>query len=246
MSMRGWSAVYLRELYIIRRRVIRQLASMSVAPFLYVVAFGYGLGQDKLVDGTPYLAFLLPGLIALNTMNHAYSMAGEINISRFYFRMFEEFQSSPITNAGIVAGEVAAGVTRSLVSAVIILLFALAFGVDLRYGTTFFLAVLLNAFVFASLAVCMAMIVKTHQDQTLVTNFVVTPMAFLGGTFFPVENMPAVIQPLLKALPVTQASTAIRTACLGRPFDWTPYLLLLGMGLVLFSLACLAVDKARE
>ncbi|MHC1729956.1 MAG: ABC transporter permease [Syntrophobacteraceae bacterium] len=244
--MRGMLAIYQREILILRKRFFRQLASMSVGPLLYLVAFGLGMGRDVTVNGHSYLEFLIPGLVAMNSMIQAFAIASEINIARFYWHIFEEFQAAPITNMAYVTGEVLAGITRALFSVTIILLIALLSGIVLSYNLYFWLAVVLNSFVFASLAVGMAMLVKSHSDQALLTNFFITPMAFLGGTFFPVDRMPEWVQQVLQFLPLTHASSAIRAAAFKQPPDLFAYLLLAGLGLVLFVLAFHWVNRARE
>ncbi len=244
--MRGMLAIYHRELLILRKRLFRQLASMSVSPLLYLLAFGLGMGRDVRINGHSYLEFLIPGLVAMTSMIQAFAIASEINIARFYWHIFEEFQAAPIRNIAYVTGEVLAGITRALISVTIILFIAFLFGIVLSYNLYFWLAVVLNSFVFASLAVGLAMLVKSHSDQALLTNFFITPMAFLGGTFFPVNKMPMWVQKVLHILPLTHASKAIRAAAFGEEIDPYPFLLLLSLGAVLFVLAFHWVNRARE
>ena len=213
--MRGMLAIYQRELLILRKRFFRQLASMAVSPLLYLVAFGLGMGRNLRVGVHSYLEFLIPGLVAMNSMIQAFAIASEINIARFYWHIFEEFQAAPIRNISYVTGEVLAGITRALFSVALILLIAALSGVVLSYSFYFWFAVALNSFVFASLAVGLAMLVKSHSDQALLTNFFITPMAFLGGTFFPVDKMPEWVQYILHFLPLTHASKVIRAAAFG-------------------------------
>jgi ABC-type multidrug transport system permease subunit len=136
--------------------------------------------------------------------------------------------------------------TRALLSVSIILLIGLFSGVVLSYGLLFWVAVLLNSFLFASLAVCLAMLVKSHADQALLTNFFITPMAFLGGTFFPVDRMPEWVQSILHFLPLTHAARAIRSASFGLAPEPLSYLLLSVIGIILFVLAFHCVNKAKE
>ncbi len=244
--MSGMLAIYYREILILRKKLFRQLASMSVSPLLYLVAFGLGMGRDVRVGGHAYLEFLIPGLVAMSSMVQAFAIASEINIARFYWHIFEEFQAAPIRNIAYVTGEVLAGVTRALISTAIILIIGLFSGVTLAYNFHFWLAVLLNSFLFASLAVGLAMLVKSHSDQALLSNFFITPMAFLGGTFFPVDKMPDWARTLLHFLPLTHASSAIRAAAFDEPVDPFSYLLLAGLGVALFVLAFQCVNRARE
>jgi ABC-2 type transport system permease protein len=244
--MSGWFAVYYRELLILKRRFFRQVASMAVAPLLYLIAFGLGMGGSVTVDGHSYMEFLIPGLIAMTSMTQAFAIASEINVARFYWRIFEEFQAAPIRDIAYVTGEVMAGITRALLSAVIIILLSLLFGISLSFNLFFWLAVVLNSFVFASLAVCLAMLVKAHGDQFLLTNFIITPMAFLGGTFFPVERMPPWVQKSLHFLPITHAAKSIRAASYGKTPELEPYVILAGLGLIFFALAFHCVNRARD
>lgn len=240
-------AVYLREILILKRRIKRQILSMSVSPLLYMIAFGYAMGGGTKFDGHTYREFLIPGLVAMSSMTQAFAIAVDINIARFYWHIFEEFQAAPISNTAYVAGEVLAGMTRALLSVVIILGIGLLFGVSLDYGTVaFWLAIALNSFVFASLAVALAMLVKSHADQAMFTNFVITPMAFLGGTFFPVARLPVWAQKILFFLPLTHASKAIRAAAFRTPVDWSSYVLLAIIGVMFFSGAIYCVNMARD
>lgn len=244
--MNGLIAVYLREMLILKRKLIRQLSSMTVGPLLYLVAFGYAMGGGMIIEGRPYLEFLIPGLIAMNGMNQAFGIATEINVARFYWFIFEEFQSSPISNAAYVAGEVLAGMTRAMIGVLVVICLCLPFGLSLQFNIWFWLAVLCNSFVFASLAVTMAMLVKSHADQSLVTSFVITPMAFLGGTFFPLETLPLWAQKVLYFLPLTHASKAIRSSAFGQMPDMLNYLVMLAVGALFFWIALNSVNKARD
>lgn len=244
--MTGCMAVYYREILILRRKLLKQIASMAVSPLLYLVAFGFAMGHDVSFQGHTYQEFLIPGLVAMVSMTQAFAIASEINIARFYWHIFEEFQAAPLSNLAFVAGEVLAGITRALLAVVVILVMALPFGVVLSYNLQFWLAVLLNATVFSGIAVCMAMLVQSHADQVLVTNFVITPMAFLGGTFFPLERMPLWVQKALSVLPLTHAAGAIRASSFGMNPEALSYGILLVLGVVAFVCAFLCVDKARN
>jgi Nod factor-specific ABC transporter NodJ protein len=244
--IRGWTAVYYREILILKRRLSRLVSAWSVSPLLYLIAFGYAMGKNLTVQGHPYMAFLLPGLAAMASMTQAFAISSEINIARFYWHIFEEFQAAPVSNAAYVLGEVLAGMTRAFLAGCVILMLGAIFGVFLSYNLLFWLAFLLNSFVFSSLAVGLAMLVKSHADQAMMNSFIITPMAFLGGTFFPVDHLPVWGQKILYLLPLTHAAHAIRSAAFGAVPRWTDYLILAGLGCVTFTFAVLAVNRARD
>jgi ABC-2 type transport system permease protein len=242
----GWTAIYYRELLILKRRLSRLVSAWSVSPLLYLVAFGYAMGKNLTVQGHPYMEFLLPGLAAMASMTQAFAVSSEINIARFYWHIFEEFQAAPVSNAAYVLGEVLAGMTRAFLAGCVILLLGALFGVFLSYNALFWLAFLLNSFVFSSLAVGLAMLVKSHADQAMMNSFIITPMAFLGGTFFPVGHLPVWVQKILHLLPLTHAADAIRSAAFGAAPLLTDYLILAGLGCLTFAFAILTVNKARD
>ncbi|MFH2057989.1 MAG: ABC transporter permease [Pseudomonadota bacterium] len=244
--IQGASAIYYREILILRRRLTRLIPSWSVSPLLYLIAFGYAMGKHVTIEGHTYMEFLIPGLIAMSSMTQAFAISSEINIARFYWYIFEEIQAAPVSDLSYVIGEVLAGMTRAILAIMVILVMGLLFGVVLSCNAWFWLAVLLNSFVFASLAVGLAMLVKSHADQTLVTSFVITPMAFLGGTFFPVENFPAWAQKAIYFLPLTHASTSIRTAAFGHMPSLFSLFVLAITGCLFFYISVLCVKKAKD
>ncbi len=245
--MYGFFAVYYRELLILKKRFAKMVASMSVSPLLYLIAFGYAMGKTVRFDGHTYMEFLIPGLVAMSSMTRAFAIGSEINISRFYWHIFEEFQAAPINNISYVLGETMAGITRAFISVVIILFLGLLFGVVLSYDSPmFWLAIFLNSFVFSSLAVGLAMVVKSHADQAMLTNFVITPMAFLGGTFFPVDRLPVWAQKVLVLVPLPHASKAIRSAAFGDPVELSSCFFLAITGAIFFLLAISLVNRARD
>lgn len=245
-GLRGTGAVYLREMLILKHRFFRHLASMMVLPFLYLVAFGTAMGGSAPLAGHSYLEFLLPGLIAMTCMTQSYGIATEINIARFYLHVFEEFQAAPISNAAHVLGEVLSVMTRAALGVAVILLMGLAFSVRLHIGPYFLLAAALNAWVFASLGVLLAMLVRSHADQSMVSSFIITPMSFLGGTLFSLERLPEWAQTLLSLLPLTHASHAIRADALGLPPEPMDFMILASAGALLFFLALRSVGQARD
>ncbi len=244
--MKGFLAVYLREILLLKKRIFRLILSLSVNPFLYIVAFGIGLGKHLKVNGVPYLQFLIPGLISATSMMQAFAINVEINVSRFYLKIFEEFQSAPLSTVSYVLGEVFSGITRAFLSTFIILGIAYASGVKIYLNFVFFLTIFLNAFVFACLGLASAMIIKSHADQTLVTNFIITPMMFLGGTFFPTKNLPAIIKPIIESLPLTLASHTLRSIALYKTFKPINLIILAFSSIPCFIIALYTVKKARD
>lgn len=246
MMLHGARAIYLRETLILRRKLLKTLLASAVSPALFLLAFGYGVGRGAQVGGVDYLAFLLPGLLTMSSMNQAYSIATEINISRFYFKVFEEYLLAPLQRWQIIVGETCYGITKGLIPVAIIAIYSMFCGVSLRLGPLFLLALLLHLAIFALLGFVAAMIVKSHSDQATINAFLITPMMFLSGTFFPVEQMPLAIRAVASIFPLTYSTQLIRaTLTPGAEIDYALFGVLAGILLVLFLIAKRIVAKVE-
>ncbi len=246
MMLQGTRGIYLREMLILRRKISKTLLASAISPALFLLAFGYGVGRGAQVGGVDYLAFLLPGLLTMSSMNQAYGIATEINISRFYFKVFEEFLLAPIKRWEIILGETCYGITKGFIPVLIIGLYSLLTGVTLTFGPLFLIALLLHLAIFALLGFVAAMIVKSHADQATINAFLITPMMFLSGTFFPVEQMPLAIRAVASLFPLTYSTQLIRaTLTPDAVVNYWLYLVLMAILAGLFVLAKRIVAKVE-
>ncbi len=112
--MRQVMAIILRELLIFKRKSLRYAFSFSISPLLYLITFGWAAMGKVSVKGVDYITFMLPGLIAMGCMMNSFSLSSEINISRFYWRTFDEIRSAPVSDLAYAAGEVLSGMFRAV------------------------------------------------------------------------------------------------------------------------------------
>jgi len=207
--MQQITALIYREFLIFRRKFWRHFFQFSVSPLLYLIAFGWAGSSRQTAEGVPYIAFILPGLVAMGAMVNSFSISSEINIARFYWHTFDEIRSAPVSDFRYVCGEVASGVLRGMFAAAIVCALGAVFGVMPAAIGRLAAGIGFDAFIFSSIAVCTAMVAKSHADQGLLTTFVITPMAFLCGTFFPVDAYPRWIGALINLLPLTHANNDV-------------------------------------
>ena len=244
--MNGVYGVLYRELRIYRRRWKKHLASYAVSPFLFLVVFGWGLGRNVEMAGVGYLAFMIPGLATMASMTQSYGTATEINIARFYWRIFEEFQMAPVAAWQITLGEVAYGTMRGMAAALVVYLLAYPFGVSAPTSLLALGLFVLHSFAFASAAVVAAMLVRSHADQGHINTFFIVPMSFLCGTFFPLSRLPEWARGVAYLLPLTHSSAAIRAVSLGSPVPWGSVAALAGFAALFFGLAVWVMRRASS
>jgi ABC-2 type transport system permease protein len=240
----GFYTIFWREMLSIRKKFVKFLAGSLVMPSLYLVTFGWGLGRKMNVQGMSYLVFVLPGIIALSAMNNSFSgVAVTLNISKLYYRTIEEILVSPVGPWSIALGRSLAGCFKGLFSAGLLILISLFLHVRMNYTPTFFLVLFLTCFVFASLGVLAAMLARSHEDMTNFTNFVILPMAFLSGTFFPPDRMPEPFATLIMVYPLTHAALALRSIVAGTGVPPRSLIVLFFYSGLLFFLGAKAIKR---
>jgi ABC-type multidrug transport system permease subunit len=193
-----------------------------------------------------YRTFLLPGLAAMSAMNHGYALSMDLNISRFYWKTFDEIRTAPVSDLAYVLGEGLSGAARGLLASLVVLLMGWCFRVPFCFSPALVLSLALTALVFAFLAISTALLARNHSDQALLSNFVITPMAFLCGTLFPLDAYPHWLQGLMQVLPLTPATRLVRASAWGQGLPWGSLVLLVGLGAVCFGVAVLVVRRTHE
>ena len=118
--------VFWRDWIVLKRRMTKFILSRMVAPMLYLIAFGWGLGRSIQVDSGTYLDFLVPGILALNSMNISFNSITPVHAERIYHKSLEEYILAPICPDAFVLGKVLAAVLRGLISSAIIILLSLS------------------------------------------------------------------------------------------------------------------------
>ncbi|HNX10483.1 MAG TPA: ABC transporter permease, partial [Methanothrix sp.] len=170
------------DLVTLKRRWTRYLVTTLISPLLYLVAFGWGLGRGISLNGTSYLEFVVPGIIALTAMTTSFNGAGtRLNVDRIYYRSFDECIMAPISLYSLLLGKALIGVVRGIISSAAFLVVAMLIAPSIRIGPMFLLGLLLTCLAFSFLGVLAALLAKSHEDMGTFSSIVLLPMTFLGG-----------------------------------------------------------------
>jgi ABC-2 type transport system permease protein len=200
----------------LRVRILPVAAGGLVSPVIYIIAFGFGLGSSlpKPAIGGNYLEFMLPGMVALSSMTVSFtgtvfSICGQ----RLFTKTFEELLLLPVHPLALYAGKMLAGILRGMLTSVSVILVAVLFTQKLVFlNPLFLLVIILNSAVFAGMGVIVGLTVKSLQSVGLYNNFLITPMSFLGATFFDPASLPVGLKGIVYLLPLTYASIGLRAA----------------------------------
>ena len=222
-------------------------ASALVSPMLYMIALGGGLGSTSSVTDRPYIDFLVPGIIALSTMNNSFSAVGQpLNVQRLFERSFDQIIISPTPMPAYIFGQMLGGALRGMYSGLLILLLSIPFGASIQLSPAFFLIMLLNGMTFAALGILSAIVASSHGDIARFSTFFILPMTFLCNTFFPLEKVPNFIQVLISILPLTHASSSLRAMAYGSAPNVWSLLILAGYATVFMVVANVVIIKRKN
>ena len=188
MNFQAVKAIYFFEMARFFRTLLQSFVSPVISTSLYFVVFGTAIGSRiQEVEGISYGAFIVPGLIMLSVMTQATSN-GSFGI---YFPKFigtiYELLSAPISYFEIILGYVGAAATKALFIGLVILATAAIF-VDLKimHPVAMILFLVLTCISFSLLGFILGIWAKNFEQLQLVPLLVVTPLVFLGGSFYSV------------------------------------------------------------
>ena len=216
------------DLVALKRHFPRYIVTTLISPLLYLVAFGWGLGRGINLNGTSYLEFVIPGIIALTAMTTSFNGAGtRLNVDRLYFMSFDECLMAPIDLSSLFMGKALIGVFRGIMSSVVFLAVALIIAPTIHVSPIFMVGLLLTSLTFALLGVLVALLARSHEDMGTFGSLILTPMTFLGGTFFSLSQVPIGLKYALYALPLTHSSLFLRAAALEQPLPWGSFFMLM-------------------
>jgi len=238
-----WLPVWRRNLLVWRKLAVPSLIGNFGEPLLYLLALGYGLGAlVGQIQDMPYIFFLASGIFSSSVMVTASFEATYSAFSRMAVqKTWEAIVSTPLDVVDVVVGEVMWAATKSLLSAGAILAVAWALGAVAAWTAVLAIPVaLLAGFCFASMAMVVTAVARSYDFFLYYTTLCVTPMLLICGVFFPISQMPAAIQGLAVALPLTHAVAIARPLIVGDvPRDVVTHIGVLGLyGVVSLALAC--------
>ena len=240
MNWNAILAIYRFEMARTFRTLGQSVVSPVISTSLYFVVFGAAIGSRiQSVEGVSYGAFIVPGLIMLSVLTQAISNASfGIYFPKFIGTIYE-LLSAPVNFLEIVCGYVGAAATKALFIGVVILVTA-NFFVDLQIQNPLAMVafLLLTCLSFALLGFIIGIWAGSFEQLQLVPLMIVTPLVFLGGSFYSISMLPPVWQTISLFNPVVYLISGFRWSFYGMA-DVPVGLSLLAIGG--FTLACMAV-----
>jgi ABC-2 type transport system permease protein len=212
MNIHAISAIYRFEMNRMWRTMGQSIVSPVISTSLYFIVFGAAIGQQMgAIDGVSYGAFLVPGLVMLSLLTQSVSNAAfGIYFPKFTGTIYE-ILSAPVSAFEIVLGYVGAAATKSLILGIIIMLTATLF-VDLKIAHPFWMLffLILTAMTFSLLGFIIGIWADGFDQLQIVPLLIITPLTFLGGSFYSIKMLPEFWQTVTLANPVLYLVSGFR------------------------------------
>ncbi|MFI3138166.1 MAG: ABC transporter permease [Methylococcaceae bacterium] len=189
----------------------------AITTALYFLIFGKLMG-DRIgtVNGASYMEYIVPGIILMSVISHSYSNV----VSSFYSTKFqhhiEELLVAPVSNSVILAGYIGGGIVRGLVVGVVVTAISMLFTlIPFQHIGIAVAIVLLTACLFSLAGFINAVFADSFDDISLIPNFILTPLSYLGGVFYSVAMLPPIWQTLSLGNPILYLINAFRYGLIG-------------------------------
>ncbi len=213
----AFSTIVVKEVLRFTRIWVQTIVPPAINSLLYMVIFGTLIGsQVSDMGGHKYIEYIVPGIIMMTVITNSYGNVVSSFFSTKFQRSIEELLVSPVHNFFILAGYVAGGVLRGFTVGIVVALVSMLF-TDLKMNSFFqtFSIMFLTATLFALGGFINAVYAKSFDDITIIPNFVLTPLTYLGGIFYSIKMLPDFWQYVSMVNPVLYMINGFRQGVLG-------------------------------
>ncbi len=212
MNMYAVLAIYKFEMARMRRTLLQSIVTPVLTTSLYFIVFGAAIGSRiQEVGGVAYGAFIVPGLIMLSLLTNSISNASfGIYFPKFSGTIYEVL-SAPVSTLEVVLGYVGAAASKAIILGLIILLTA-AFFIELRiaHPIIMLLFIVLTALSFSLFGFILGIWADNFEKLSIVPALVITPLVFLGGSFYSTDMLPPLWQSISLMNPVLYLVSGLR------------------------------------
>jgi len=217
MNIKGIIAIYKYEMSRTFRTFGQSIASPVLSTALYFIVFGSAIGSRiGDIDGVSYPSFIVPGLIMLTVLTQSLSNASfGIFFPKFSGTIYEVL-SAPISSFEITTGYVTAATTKSVIVGTIILVTSTFFvDLNIKYPVEMFCLLVLISLTFSLFGFIIGIWANDFQRIQLIPSFVITPLTFLGGSFYSISMLPEIWQKISYFNPIVYLISAFRWSFYG-------------------------------
>lgn len=189
----------------------------AITTALYYLIFGKLIGDRVgVINGAKYIDFIVPGIILMSVISHSYSNVVSSFFSTKFQRNIEEMLVAPVPIWVILGGYVSGGIIRGLLVGIVVAIISLLF-TEIAVNNIFIVlsVAVLTATLFALAGFINAVLAESFDDISIIPNFILTPLSYLGGVFYSVNMLPVIWQKISMGNPILYMINAFRYGLIG-------------------------------
>jgi len=206
-----------KEIYRFIRIWPQTLLPPAITTALYFLIFGKLIG-DRIgtIHGASYMDYIVPGIILMSVISHSYANVVSSFYSTKFQRNIEELLVAPVPNWVILGGYVGGGIFRGLSVGVVVALISMLFA-DITISSPLIALVIMvmTATLFSLAGFINAVLAESFDDISIIPNFILTPLSYLGGVFYSVAMLPGIWQNISMGNPILYMINAFRYGMIG-------------------------------
>lgn len=215
---------------------------------LYFLIFGKVIGrQIDNIEGFKYIEYIMPGLVALAVITGSYMNTVSSFFSSKFQKSIEAILASPTPYYIIALGYITGGALRGIVSGILVLIVSMFF-IEIKIFSVFIVVLILCliSILFALVGLINGVMAKKFDDIHWITSFVLTPLSYLGGIFYPVTSLPGIWSKVSFLNPIFYCIDSLRYGILGiQILNFKFTLLISSLLIVLLWGVCLKLMKHK-
>jgi ABC-2 type transport system permease protein len=213
----AFRTIVTKEIFRFIRIWPQTLLPPAITTALYFLIFGKLIG-DRIgaINGASYMDYIVPGIILMSVISHSYANVVSSFYSTKFQRNIEELLVAPVPNWIILSGYVSGGIIRGLLVGFVVALISLLFADIVVKDMFIALSIMfLTATLFSLAGFINAVLAESFDDISIIPNFILTPLSYLGGVFYSVKMLPGIWQSISLGNPILYMINAFRYGLIG-------------------------------
>ena len=213
----AFRTIVTKEIFRFIRIWPQTLLPPAITTALYFLIFGKLIGDRiGIINGVSYMDYIVPGIILMSVISHSYANVVSSFYSTKFQRNIEELLVAPVPNWIIISGYVSGGIIRGLLVGSVVALISLLFAdIEVKNPYIALSVMLLTATLFSLAGFINAVLAESFDDISIIPNFVLTPLSYLGGVFYSVKMLPGIWQNISLGNPLLYMINAFRYGLIG-------------------------------
>lgn len=244
----GYKPIFIRNFWHFKKNFWVSFVWVILEPLMYLGAIGYGLGSYiQTIQGLSYVDFFFPGLLASTAMMVPFFEGTYTNYSKLtYQKTYSHMLLTPLDPIEVVTGELLWSTFKGAFGIAGLILVSSLFGLIGTWKIILaFFVLVLGSWLFSSLAMIVTTMAKSYDSFVYSTSGFLIPMSLISGLYFPISQMPLVLQIISYILPLSHLVELVRML-LVEDFSWWSLLhltYLLSVGYILFVISIRRMNK---